>query len=297
VGGKFEIRNSKFEIAETGRRVTAEEALRLGTGALPVREGIPDPRREAAWLLAAAWSVDEVTLRLHPEREVPARVATVYRSWLERRAAGEPAHHLTGVCAFFGREFLVTPAVLVPRPETELLVQTALELPMAHNARVLDVGTGSGCIAASLAAERPAWQVFGVDRSPAALAVARRNVDRHGLHVSLFAGDLASAASPPWNLVVANLPYIPRTRLDTLPLEVRNDPRAALDGGADGLELVVALVADLKRLLRVCGGAVLEIGEDQADEVAAHARSAGLAVARRIRDVGGAERVIVLQPT
>jgi release factor glutamine methyltransferase len=167
---------------------------------------------------------------------------------------------------------------------------------MPNNARVLDVGTGSGCIAASLAAERPGWQVVGVDYSPAALSVARRNVDRHGLDVPLFAGDLASAASPPWNLVVANLPYIPRTRLDTLPLEVRSDPRAALDGGEDGLELVVALVTDLKRLLRVCGGAVLEIGENQADEVAAFARSAGLAVARRMRDVGGAERVIVLQP-
>jgi release factor glutamine methyltransferase len=296
VGGKFEIRNSKFEITESSRRVTAEEALRSGAEALPIRAGLPDPRREAAWLLAAAWGVDEVTLRLHPEREVPAQVSTLYHSWLERRAAGEPAHHLTGSCTFCGREFLVTPAVLVPRPETELVVQTALELPMPNNARVLDVGTGSGCIAASLAAERPEWQVCGVDYSPAALSVARRNIDLHGLEVSLFVGDLAAAASPPWNMVVANLPYIPRTRLDTLPLEVRSDPRTALDGGEDGLDVVFALVADLKRLLRVCGGAILEIGENQADKVAAYARSAGLAVARRVRDVGGAERVIVLQP-
>jgi release factor glutamine methyltransferase len=273
-----------------------EHALRLGADALPIRDGLPDPRREAVWLLAAAWGVDEVTLRLHPEREVPAQVSTLYHSWLERRAAGEPAHHLTGSCTFFGREFLVTPAVLVPRPETELLVQTALELPMPNNAKVLDVGTGSGCIAASLAAERTGWQVFGADRSPAALSVARRNLAHHGLDVPLFLGDLATAVAPPWNLVVANLPYVPREQIDTLPLEVRSDPRAALDGGEGGLVLVAALVADLARLLRVCGGAILEIGENQADKVAAHARSSRLAVARRVRDVGGAERVIVLQP-
>ena len=273
-----------------------EETLRLGAAALPMREGLPDPKREAIWLLAAAWGIAEMSLRLHPEREVPSQVSALYHSWIERRAAGEPAHHLSGSCSFFGREFLVTPAVLVPRPETELVVQTALELPIPKNARVLDVGTGSGCIAASLAAERPGWRVFGVDRSPTALSVARRNVGRHELEVPLFLGDLAAAASPPWDLVVANLPYIPRDRLDTLPLEVRRDPHPALDGGEDGLELVGALVADLARLLRVCGGAVLEIGEHQADEVAVRARSSGLAVARRVRDLGGVERVIVLQP-
>ncbi len=285
----------KFEIAESSRRVTTEEALRSGAEALPTREGLPDPRREARWLLAAAWGVAEMTLRLHPEREVPAEVATLYHSWVERRSAGEPAHHLAGWCSFFGRRFLVTPAVLVPRPETELLVQTALELPISKTARVLDVGTGSGCIAASLAAERPRWRVFGVDRSREALSVARRNIELHGLAVPLILGDLTGAVAPPWDLVVANLPYIPREGLATLPLEVQRDPRAALDGGDDGLELVRALIADLARLLRVCGGAILEIGENQADEVAVHARSAGLAVARRVRDLAGCERLVVLQ--
>jgi len=276
--------------------VTVEEALQSGAAALPTREGIPDPRREAAWLLARAWGVDEITLRLHPEREVPAEIEARYRSWLERRAAGEPAHHLTGFCPFWGREFLVTPEVLVPRPETELLVQTALELPLSETARVLDVGTGSGCIAVSLAAERPRWRVCAVDRSPAALRVAGRNIERHGVEIELFLGDLASAAAPPWDLVVANLPYIPSSNLERLPKEVRHDPSAALDGGADGLDLVRALLADLPRLLRVCGGAVLEIGENQADAVATVAAGAGLAVARRVRDAGGCERVVVLQP-
>ena len=276
--------------------MTIEEALQSGASALPTREGISDPRREASWLLAAAWGVEEITLRLHPEREVPAEIEERYRGWLERRTAGEPAHHLTGFCPFWGREFLVTPEVLVPRPETELLVQTALDLPLSKTTRVLDVGTGSGCIAVSLAAERPQWQVCAVDRSPAALSVARRNIERHGVEVEIFLGDLVAAVAPPWDLIIANLPYIPSSDLGKLPEEVRHDPPAALDGGFDGLDLVRALLTDLPRLLRVCGGAVLEIGENQAHAVATVAAGAGLAVARRVRDAGGCERVVVLQP-
>jgi len=276
--------------------VNTEEAIRFGQAELPAREGIPDPRREAQWLLAAAWGVDETTLRMHPEREVPADVEERYRSWLERRLAGEPAHHLTGRCRFFGRDFEVSPAVLVPRPETELVIEVALSLPLARNARVLDVGAGSGCIAVTLAAERPSWRVAAVDHSPAALATARRNAMRHGVELPLWLGDLAAATVPPWDLVVANLPYIPSADLEGLPVEVGHDPRSALDGGVDGLGLIRPLLADLKRLLRPCGGAVLEIGDNQADEVCELASASGFGVARRLRDPGGAERVIALQP-
>ncbi|MCJ7753851.1 MAG: peptide chain release factor N(5)-glutamine methyltransferase [Thermoanaerobaculales bacterium] len=276
--------------------MTVDQALRVGAEVLPQREGIPDSWREAAWLLAAAWGVDEVTLRVHPEREVPADVADRYRSWLERRAAGEPAHHLTGVCRFWGRDFEVSPAVLVPRPETEIVIEVALALPLTPTARVLDVGTGSGCIAVTLAAERPQWRVSAVDRSPAALAVARRNAKRSGVELKTWVGDLTSAVEPPWDLVVANLPYIPTADLGSLSLEVLRDPPSALDGGADGLDLIRRLIADLGRLLRPCGGAILEVGDDQADAVSRLAGAEGLAVARRLRDPGGAERVIVLQP-
>lgn len=276
--------------------MTVAEALAKGSDILPRREGIPDPGREATWLLAAAWGVQELTLRLHPEREVPADVERRYHDWLGRRAAGEPAHHLMGSCPFWGRDFEVCPAVLVPRPETELLVETALELPLHNEARVLDIGTGSGCIALTLAAERPRWRVSAVDRSPAALAVALRNRDRHGAGVPLFLGDLASAVAPPWDLIVANLPYVPKDDIRRVPVEVRHDPQAALDGGEDGLDLVRRLVADLPRILRICGGAILEIGDGQAEAVAAVAENAGLAVARWIRDVGGVKRIVVLQP-
>lgn len=276
--------------------MNVDEALRLGVATLPLREGIPDPRREAMWLLAAAWGVEESALRLDPEREIPAGIEDRYRHWLERRAAGEPAHHLTAICPFWGRAFEVGPAVLVPRPETELAVETALSLPLSETARALDVGTGSGCIAVTLAAERPRWRVSAVDRSPAALTIARRNRDRHRVSVPLFVGDLAMAVRPPWDLVVANLPYIPSTEIAHLPVEVHHDPPSALDGGADGLDLVRRLLSDLRRLLRPCGGVVLELGDDQADSVAELAYASGLAVARRIRDIGGSERIIVLQP-
>jgi release factor glutamine methyltransferase len=276
--------------------MTAAELLRDARDRLPRRTGIPDPAREARFLLAAAWGRRASWLFAHPETEVPLDVAERFAAWVERRAAGEPAEHLTGECEFWGRLFAVSSAVLVPRPETELVVEAALALPIAREARVLDVGTGSGCLAVTLAAERPRWRVAAVDRSLAALRVARVNAARHAPRVAFLRGDLATAVAPPWDLVVANLPYVPSPAMDDLPVEVRRDPATALDGGPDGLELVRRLLGDLPQVLRVCGGAILELGEDQAEAVAAAARDAGLGVARRIRDLGGCERVVVLEP-
>ena len=274
---------------------TVEDLLASGARTLPRRAGIPDPRRESSWLLAHAWGVDELWLRLRPAKQVPVEVEVRFRQWLARRAAGEPAHHLTGGCTFWNREFTVTPRVLIPRPETELVVQTALELPLSARARVLDIGTGSGCLAITLAAERPGWRVVAVDRSPAALEVARCNRDRYRAEVSLICGDLMGALGGGFDLVVANLPYLPSDRLAELPSEVDRDPRQALDGGVDGLLLIRRTIADLPRLLTPCGGAVLELGEEQVESVADAARCSGLAVARRVRDIAGCERVIVLQ--
>jgi release factor glutamine methyltransferase len=276
--------------------MTVAEALAKGSEVLPRREGIPEPRREAAWLLAAAWGVEEITLRLHPEREIPTEVYRRFRDWIERRAAGQPAHHLKGTCSFWGRDFEVSPTVLVPRPETELIITAALDLPLSAEAKVLDVGTGSGCVAVTLAAERPRWGVWAVDLSLPALAVARRNRDRHEVETRLFLGDLTSAVTTPLDLVVANLPYIPTVDIERVPVEVRYDPSLALDGGSDGLDLVRRLLTDLPRLLRPCGGAVFELGENQADEVASVADAVGLAVARRVRDASGVERIVVVQP-
>lgn len=276
--------------------VTIRELLTEGAAALPQRPGIPDPRREARWLLAAAWGVGEPWLRAHDTEPVPPDLVARYRGWLAARAAGTPAEHLTGECRFWGRRFRVSQAVLIPRPETELMVEVALALPLARAARVLDVGTGSGALAVTLALERPRWRVAAVDRSAAALAVAAANARTLKADVPLVLGDLSTAAAAGVDLVVANLPYIPRADLATLPVEVQREPPAALDGGADGLDLVRRLLADLPRILKPCGGAVLELGEDQADAVAELARRHHLAVARRVRDPGGCERVVVLQP-
>ncbi len=276
------------------RRNRTAELLVRAAQRLPRRDGLPEPRREALWLLARAWGVDETRLRLEPAAPVPPAVEERFLDWVERRAAGVPAHHLTGSCPFWGRDFLVTPAVLIPRPETELVVEAALDLRLPADARAADVGTGSACLAATLALERPAWRLTATDLSMAALAVARANVRRLGAPVRLVRCHLGSALAGGLDLVVANLPYIPTAALATLPVEVRHDPASALDGGPDGLDLVRELVADLPRLLAPGGTALLELGEDQAEAVEALAGRHGLGPSGRSRDPGGCDRIVRL---
>lgn len=258
------------------------------------RRGLPDPRREASWLLAAALGLAEIRLRMDPEAEVPEQFRRQFLGWVERRAAGEPAEHLVGRCEFWGRFFRVTPDVLIPRPETELLLKAALDLPVPETASVLDVGTGSGCLATTMALERPGWRVTAVDRSAAAIAVARRNGEDLGGTVGWVLGDLVSAVAGPFDLVVANLPYLPTAWLSELPLEVQKEPTSALDGGVDGLDLVRTLLDRLERVLKPGGLCLLELAEDQASAVECAAADRGLALQGRHRDFGGCDRIVVL---
>ncbi len=240
--------------------------------------------RDRAWLLA------------HREHELTSGQQIRGYNLLARAAAGEPLAYLLGQRWFAGLLFEVTPAVLIPRPETEGVIETALKAaPDAR--RIIDVGTGSGAIAITMAHRLSDARVMAVDISPAALAVARHNAKRLvGTDRVLFLqGDLLTAVSGAFDLVIANLPYIPADDLVTLDI-TRWEPCTALDGGADGLDLFRRMLADLPRVLAPQGVLVLEIGYDQGHSVPRLVRTAlpGAAVSV-IQDFAGQDRAIIAQ--
>lgn len=259
------------------------------------REGLPDPTREARWLLARCLDRAEAWLVAHVDETVAGSDAARFRSMVTRRAAGEPAHYIAGSCPFFGREFRVAPGVLIPRPETELIVEHVLGLSLPPAPRALDVGTGSGCLATTLALELPGARVVATDVSPTALGLARANARRLSARVTWCLADLAVPLRGGFDLVVANLPYIPDGELATLAPEIRDhEPRLALAGGTDGADLLRRLVADLPRHLAPEGRALLELGPGQADLLHPTVLAAGLHETTRLVDVTGVERVVVL---
>ncbi|HEY58592.1 MAG TPA: peptide chain release factor N(5)-glutamine methyltransferase [Anaerolineae bacterium] len=219
--------------------------------------------RSRAWVLA------------HPEALLDESQTVRLHQALQRLARGEPLPYVLGQWEFFGRSFVVTPAVLIPRPETELLVEAALDWLRAHpgSRRVVDVGTGSGCIAVSLAAEVDEVQIVAIDQSAAALEVARRNAQRHGVTRRLrwIQADLLAPFAGPWDVVCANLPYIPSAQLARLPV-ARFEPRLALDGGPDGLHLVRRLLRQARVQIASPGALFLEIGAGQGPLAAQTAR-------------------------
>ena len=263
--------------------LTVEAALQAATARLRNgldRPGAAEARHEALILLAHVENVGRAVFAAdvlaHPERVLAPERAAAFEALVIRRAAGEPLPYLTGTRAFYHHDFLVTPAVLIPRPETEHLVEAALDwswqqAPAGRGLTLVDVGTGSGAIALSLAAALPGATVHALDVSPAALDVARRNAARIGATNVIFGrGDLLAALPPDVrpDLVVANLPYIPAAELATLPV-ARHEPRLALDGGPDGLDLIRRLVAQAADRLATPGCLLLEIGAGQGAAVAA----------------------------
>lgn len=257
--------------------------------------GVDTPRADAEWLLAGVLGVRRGALALGLDSPIPGDIATRYRDAVRRRAAREPLQQILGWEEFRGLRLQVTPEVLVPRPETEMLVEWALEL-LGGGRAVVDVGTGSGCVACAIAVERPAVRVVAVDLSPAAAAVARGNARALGLagRVSIVVGDGLGSLRGPADLVVANLPYLPTGMLAVVSPEVGlHEPRLALDGGADGLAVIGRLVDQVADVLAPGGAVALETaGDAQAAATAALLRGAGLTEVRTRADLAGVPRFV-----
>jgi len=277
---------------------TLRDLLTEGEAALAAA-GIGTARVEAEWLLARVLGAPRFAAYLEPRRALKSAAVAGYRALLARRSAREPLQHLLGHEDFHGLRLAVSPAVLIPRPETEGLVQWALErLPEERPALVADIGTGSGAIALALAAARPALQVVAVDRSPAALTVARDNRDRLGLgdRVEFLEGDLLEpliARGTRVDLLVANLPYVPGWSIDTLAIEVaRHEPRLALDGGPDGMGVIGRLLAQAHEALRPGASLLLEIGPGQAGPLGASLSPLGFEAVETRADLSGVVRYL-----
>ncbi len=286
--------------------MTIEEALKHGRERLAAHS--ESPGLDAQVTLAHTLGRSRAWLLAHPEAAVPAEIAAIYLNMLAQLEKGTPLPYVLGSWEFFGRRFKVSPAVLIPRPETELLVEEALAVLRTRTnpaapPRVVDVGTGSGCIAITLAAEIPGLRLAALDISGEALAVARENAARHGVdrRLDFLLGDLLESLEGPFDLVCANLPYIPSATLDGLAV-FGKEPTLALDGGPDGLALVKRLLAQLapggKNAGRLAPGGMALL------EIEATTGAAALALARQtfpgagcslLTDLAGHDRVLRIE--
>lgn len=260
------------------------------------KKGVESARADAEVILAHALGVQRVMLYARYDQPLAKPELDKIRALVQRRAKGEPVAYLIGEREFWSLSFKVTPAVLIPRPDTEVLVEVALAVVKnVVEPRIADVGTGSGCIAIALASEKKDARVTAIDRSAAALAIASENVTRHNLadRVTLLESDLLAAVQGPFDLLVANLPYVPSSESERLMREVRDhEPKDALFAGEDGLVLIRRLVQDAPRVLKPGATVVLEGGYDQLPRMSALLSEAGFSTPQIRRDYAGHERVV-----
>jgi release factor glutamine methyltransferase len=248
--------------------------------------GVDTPRLDAELLLGSVLGVDRARLLIDGSDPVPAAARARYDELLARRAAREPVAYILGRRDFRRLTLAVDPRVLIPRPETELLVEVGLGFPEGF--RVADVGTGSGAVALALKDERPDLDVVGIDLNEDAVAVARDNASRLGLAASFVVGDLLLGVDGRFDAVLANLPYVAEGT-ELAPEIFLYEPADALFAGADGLDVIRRLLSQVEDVSLVA----LEIGFDQGDAVVSLVRSAGFPSVDRLRDLAGHERVIV----
>lgn len=248
------------------------ELLKIGEEELLLHD-IPEPRREAASLLCFALQKDRTFLYAYPEQAVSPEQMDLYSSLVARRAAHEPFHYITGSKEFFGLEFEVSPAVLIPRPETEMLVERGIKrLSDKASPSFCEVGVGSGCISAALLVNVPAARGVGLELSEEAIGVASRNLEKHGVtgRFDLRSSDVFSSLGEDerFDLIVSNPPYVPKKAIEGLQAEVRfHEPHTALTDGADGLSVIRRIIAGAARFLEPGGSILLEIGMGQSEEV------------------------------
>jgi release factor glutamine methyltransferase len=248
---------------------------------------------DARILLREASGATAAQIVAFAERPISDKAARRYLEWLDRRAEGEPVAHILGTREFYGRPFHVTPATLIPRPETELLVELGLDLlSNAQTPAILDLGTGSGAIAISMAAERPDAKVCAVDFSPAALDVAERNALALGAKVEFRTGDwFAPVAERRFDCILSNPPYIAEGDAHLQEGDLRFEPLTALASGRDGLEDICRIILDAREHLHKGGWLLLEHGYDQAETVRVLLEDAGFTKVRSWTDLADIERV------
>jgi release factor glutamine methyltransferase len=263
--------------------------MKLGEALIGARKLIP--AAEARLLLCHAASVTATEIAAYPERDLPSARLPEFMSLVARRVAGEPIAYLLGSREFYGRDFHVTPAVLIPRPETELLVDVALgKVSRGDTPRVLDLGAGSGCVAITLAKEL-GCDVTAVDVSPEALVVARENADRLGARVKFIESDWFSNVEGEFNLIVGNPPYVAEGDAHLSKGDLRFEPVTALACGTDGLAAIRRILAAAPRHLAPGGWLFLEHGYDQAEAMQALLGEAGFGAIEQHRDLAGIVRI------
>lgn len=280
------MRNAELDVTLGRELRAAMEALR--------EAGVDSPQLDAQLMMARAVGATRLDVVAHPERVLSQCEQVHFHEMLARRAARYPLAYILGEKEFFGLSFEVTPAVLIPRPETEILVEQVLSR-VEGVATIVDVGTGSGAIAVALAVNLPAARVWATDTSDEALKVARANAEKHAVseRVSMVLGDLLEPmilAGQQYDVVVSNPPYIPSAVIATLEPEVLCEPVGALDGGADGLDVYPGLFAQAAACTRLVA---VEFGIGQGDSVANIAKAEGFSRVEIVRDLAGIERVAI----
>lgn len=266
------------------------------------RNNVAEPRASAEVLLAHVLSEDRLFLYLNYDRPMDAGELAAFRTFVKRRLAGEPNQYITGTQEFWSLPFRVNPDVLIPRPETEILLEAVLEFlgSVEYGVSILDLGTGSGAIAIALARELGAARIVATDLSMAALKLARENarlnqVDRNIHFVCCDMFSAFSIASQEFKVVVTNPPYVSQAEFSELPREIRDyEPRYALDGGPDGLAAISHIIREAPTVLSQTGALIMEMGADQAESVSTLVRdSHHYQTYRTIKDYSGIDRVLV----